>query len=194
MYGRSGLIKFTRFYPFKNYIDSFDLTFLFTSPDMAKRALKRLNGEDVFGNRIIVSEKNAEADITSPKKRRAISNDDAQKYGSTNSYASALTKGKVMSQVNSRPIPRDGIKLTITNIDTALGEENIRQMMFTKIGNVCELMSLEIKPYNRFTMTADVIVPCMKNATDILQSMQRSKLGKKRILVTLTQHSDMRFI
>ena len=161
---------------------------------MAKRALKRLNGEDVFGNRIIVSEKNAEADITSPKKRRAISNDDAQKYSSSNSYASALTKGKVMSQVNPRPVPRDGIKLTITNIDTALGEENIRQMMFTKIGKICELMSLEIKPYNRFTMTADVIVPCMKNATDILQSMQRSKLGKKRILVTLTQHSDMRYI
>ena len=93
----------------------------------------------------------------------------------------------------SSSLPRDGIKLTITNIDTALGEESIRQMMFAKIGKICELQSLEIKPYNRFTMTADVIVPCMKNATDILQSMQRSKIGKKRILVTLTQHSDMRY-
>ena len=162
---------------------------------MAKRALKRLNGEDVFGNRISVSEKTAD-DInqTSPKKRRAITGADDPKGLSSSTYASALTKGKMVS-TSSRsavPITRDGIKLTITNIDTALGEENIRQMMFTKIGKVCELRSLEIKPYNRFTMTADVIVPCMKNATDILQSMQRSKIGKKRILVTLTQHSDMR--
>ena len=39
---------------------------------------------------------------------------------------------------------------------------------------------------------ADVIVPNMKNATDVLQSLQRQRFGKKRILVTLTQQSDMR--
>ena len=129
VYGRSGLIKFT-------------------SPDMAKRALKRLNGEDVFGNRIIVSEKNNEIDI-SPKKRRPVNED--SKF--TSSYASALSGTKVrFFEIRSkiklqslRPSPRDGIKLTITNIDTALGEENIRQMMFSKIGKVCELVSLEIK-------------------------------------------------
>ena len=71
VYGRSGLIKFT-------------------SPDMAKRALKRLNGEDVFGNRIIVSEKNNEIDI-SPKKRRPVNED--SKF--TSSYASALSGTKV---------------------------------------------------------------------------------------------------
>ena len=40
---------------------------------------------------------------------------------------------------------------------------------------------------------ADVIVPNMKNATDVLQSLQRQRFGKKRILVTLTQQSDMRY-
>ena len=65
---------------------------------MAKRALKRLNGEDVFGNRISVSEKTAD-DInqTSPKKRRAITGADDPKGLSSSTYASALTKGKMVS-------------------------------------------------------------------------------------------------
>ena len=71
VYGRSGLIKFT-------------------SSDMAKRALKRLNGEDVFGNRKVVSEKNNEIDI-SPKKQRLVNED--SKF--TSPYASALSGTKV---------------------------------------------------------------------------------------------------
>ena len=50
-----------------------------------------------------------------------------------------------------------------------------------------------MQPYNRFTMTADVIVPTMKDATNVLESCQRSRMGKKRILVTLTQSSDIRY-
>ena len=41
-------------------------------------------------------------------------------------------------------------------------------------------------------MTADVVVPNMTDATSVLESCQRARLGKKRILVTLTQQSDMR--
>jgi meiosis arrest female protein 1 len=181
VYGKSGLLKFN-------------------SSDMAKRAMKRLNGEDVFGNKIVVSEKRGstvdlasqfESIPTSPRKRRGNSE--------SHSYASALAKntkniqklgggvGCLLTRAN-----REGIKLTITNIDAALGEENIRTLLFTKIGKTCELITLEIQPYNRFTMTADVIVPNMKNATDVLQSLQRQRFGKKRILVTLTQQSDMR--
>lgn len=43
-------------------------------------------------------------------------------------------------------------------------------------------------------MTADVIVPTMKDATNVLESCQRSRMGKKRILVTLTQQSDIRYV
>ena len=39
----------------------------------------------------------------------------------------------------------------------------------------------------------DVIVPTMKDATNVLESCQRSRMGKKRILVTLTQSSDIRY-
>ena len=56
-----------------------------------------------------------------------------------------MTISEVTATLTARLSGPDGIKLTITNIDTALGEENIRQMMFSKIGKVCELMSLEIK-------------------------------------------------
>ena len=52
---------------------------------------------------------------------------------------------------------------------------------------------LRVQPYNRFTMTTDVIVPTMKDATNVLESCQRSRMGKKRILVTLTQSSDIRY-
>ena len=131
------------------------------SSDMAKRAMKRLNGEDVFGNKIVVSEKRGstvdlasqfESIPTSPRKRRGNSE--------SHSYASALAKntkniqklgggvGCLLTRAN-----REGIKLTITNIDAALGEENIRTLLFTKIGKTCELITLEIQPYNRFTMT-----------------------------------------
>ena len=140
------------------------------SSDMAKRAMKRLNGEDVFGNKIVVSEKRGstvdlasqfDAIPTSPRKRRGNSE-------SQHSYASALAKntknisklgvgvggggvGCLLTRAN-----REGIKLTITNIDAALGEENIRTLLFTKIGKTCELITLEIQPYNRFTMTGTV--------------------------------------
>ena len=129
--------------------------------------MKRLNGEDVFGNKIIVSEKRGSTvDLatqfestcqTSPRKRRGNSE--------SHSYASALAKntkniqkiGGVGVGVGGGPNcmlrSREGIKLTITNIDAALGEENIRSLLFTKIGKTCELITLEIQPYNRFTMT-----------------------------------------
>ena len=128
---------------------------------MAKRAMKRLNGEDVFGNKIIVSEKRGstvdlasqfEAIPTSPRKRRGNSE--------SHSYASALAKNtKNIQKLGGCLLTRasrEGIKLTITNIDAALGEENIRTLLFTKIGKTCELITLEIQPYNRFTMTGMV--------------------------------------
>ena len=96
-----------------------------------------------------------------------------QESSSVPTYASALTKNPPRREKTKHV---DGVKFTITNIDVsstmnlkltsfdltdlclqaALGEENIRQLLFTKINKTCEIRMLEIQPYNRFTMTGMV--------------------------------------
>lgn len=183
----------------------------FRNQDMARRALKRLDGEDVFGNKITIREK---AIFTDEEHRRklnrlipqsSLSSSASSDYagarsGYTPSYASAVTgsainKPRQLTLVKPPPVPQqltDGVKLTITNIDAALGEDGIKEALTSKIQKCSPIIRLLIQPYNRFTMTADVVVPSMTDATSVLESCQRARLGKKRILVTLTQQSDMR--
>lgn len=49
---------------------------------------------------------------------------------------------------------------------------------------------MKVRPHNRFTVVCDVTVPHLQDASNVLQNLQRQKIGSKRVLVTLAQQNQ----
>jgi len=91
----------------------------------------------------------------------------------------------------------------VTSALTASGAEfapirsiQLRSVVFARRASIApfscvpQVLNLQIRPHNRFTVMCDVTVPDVIAASCVLQHLHRRKIGSKRILVTISQRLD----
>lgn len=83
-----------------------------------------------------------------------------------------------------------GVKLTVSNIDAQLGVNAIQDILLKEVSSYCQVLDMKVRPHNRFTVVCDVTVPHLQDASNVLQNLQRRKMGTKRVLVTLAQQNQ----
>ncbi|XP_076815392.1 meiosis regulator and mRNA stability factor 1-like isoform X2 [Clavelina lepadiformis] len=165
----------------------------FNNEDLLKRALKRLNGEDVLGSKILVQRK--KSDLSVHSKHFTPRPGSCFKIDSNNHNHPKTGSGKKNKgphKINAAtPISKaNGVQLTVTNIDSHLGAKLIQETIWNLITEYCPIWQLKIRPHNRFTVICDVTVPNVDFASCILQNLHRRKIGSKRILVSISQQAE----
>uniref|UniRef100_H2Z5V2 Meiosis regulator and mRNA stability factor 1 n=1 Tax=Ciona savignyi TaxID=51511 RepID=H2Z5V2_CIOSA len=175
----------------------------FSTEELARRALKRLNGEMVHGNKIFVQRKtngaSSNATIEPVRIKHLHLNKVDQLFYNFNTFyiITAINKpiheascpDKFDSPSNHSPVSNDsGVQLTISNIDAQLGVKTIQEKIWNLITQHTQVWHIycRIVLITRLLM-CDVTVPDVDSASIILQSLHRRKLGNKRILVTISQ-------
>nr|CAB3263650.1 meiosis arrest female protein 1 homolog [Phallusia mammillata] len=166
----------------------------FSNDELARRSLKRLNGETVLGSKIIVMRKTSDLSAFS-KHFTPRSRGHQGHFDGRHNHTPTRPRRYDGNQCDQGAAPQNykdasGVQLTISNIDSKLGVKAIQEAVWNMITEHTPIWKLQIRPHNRFTVMCDVTVPDVIAASCVLQHLHRRKIGSKRVLVTITQRNN----